>query len=151
MNTHLFQLVFLAQFLSFSSYTYSDVYKWKDANGRLHYSDMRPINAEEQRLDVRSGTAPAIPPAAKSMTEREMEFRKRQLEADENAAKEKQQVAETKEREKNCSQARGNLRSLESGTRLVKYDAKGEQVYIEDRERPALIEESKKAISAWCK
>jgi hypothetical protein len=60
------------------------------------------------------------------------------------------QLAEAKDREKNCDDARGNLRSLESGVRLVKHDAKGEQVEVQDNERPGLIEESKKAIAAWC-
>ncbi len=123
------------------------VYKWKDAEGRLHYSDLQPTNGDGQKMKA-SIAAPAA--AAKSINEKEMEFRKRQLEAQEKAAKSDKQLAEAKDRGKNCDDARGNLRSLESGVRLVKYDAKGEQVAMQDNERPGLIEESKKAIATWC-
>ncbi|MGH8728726.1 MAG: DUF4124 domain-containing protein [Burkholderiales bacterium] len=144
------KLLFMCCFMSFSfpGIAHAEVYKWKDANGRYHYSDLKPIDDEEQKMQVPQGPTS---PVSKSISEKEIEFKKRQLEAEENSAKEAKQLGEAKERQKNCEQARGNLKNLESGTRLVKYDAKGDQMYIEDNERPALIEQAKKAISDWCK
>ena len=127
----------------------ADVYKWKDGSGRSHYSDQQPIHEEGQKMKSTS-PAPTAAPAVKTTAEKEMDFRKRQLEAAENATKAEKQLAESKERETNCDKARGNLKALESGTRLVRYDAKGEQAYIEDSERPALIAETNKAIATWC-
>lgn len=124
-----------------------DVYKWKDAEGRRHYSDLQPTHVDGQKMKA-SSAAPAA--ASKSISEEEMEFRKRQLEAQEKSAKSDKQLAEAKDRGKNCDNARGNLKSLESGVRLVKHDAKGEQVYVQDNERPGLIEEWKKEIATWC-
>lgn len=148
MDKLLSALVFLS--LMYSGGTCSEVYKWKDANGRYHYSDLKPIDGEEQKIDVPPKPA-SPPPVSKSINEKEMEFKKRQLEVEENSAKEARQLSEAKERQKNCDQARGNLKSLESGTRLVKYDAKGERAYVEDKERPGLIEDAKKDIATWCK
>lgn len=146
----LYRIIFLCSVVGFSNAVHSEVYKWKDGDGKWHYSDLKPINTQEQKMNVKSGPANAAP-QGKSIPEKEMEFRKRQLEAEENATKEQKQLAEAKERERNCNSARGNLKNLESGMRLVKHDAKGEQVSIEDGERAVLIEESKQAIASWCK
>jgi hypothetical protein len=135
--------------LAFAGTCHAEVYKWKDANGHSHYSDQQPIGQEGQKLKSTS-PAPNPAPATKTTAEREMEFRKRQLEAEENATKNQRQLAESKERATNCDKARGNLKALESGMRLVKYDDKGEQAYIEDSERPALIAETKKTIASLC-
>ncbi|HET6757026.1 MAG TPA: DUF4124 domain-containing protein [Burkholderiales bacterium] len=150
MTILLSRCVFLGFLTVIFNTAHSEVYKWKDGDGKWHYSDLKPINAEEQKMKFKPAPAGAAP-ADKTVSEKEMEFRKRQLEAEENTTKENKQLAEAKEREKNCIKARGNLKNLESGMRLVKYDAKGEQVYIEDGERAALIEESKKAVANWCK
>lgn len=149
MNKLLSCMAFAASILVVTSASRADVYKWKDAQGRLHYSDQQPVNIDNQRMKSSTG-APVTQPAVKSIGEKEVEFRKRQLEADEKAAKSDKELAEAKDREKNCNNARGNLKSLEGGIRLVKYNVKGEQVYVEDSERPALIEESKKAVASWC-
>jgi hypothetical protein len=138
-----------ASSLLLPSIALADVYKWRDANGRLHYSDQQPINIENQKF--KPYLPPADAPAVKTLGEKEMEFRKRQVEAAENTAKAEKKLAEEKERQKNCDEARGNLKALESGIRLVRHDAKGERVFIEDSERLALIEESKKAAATWCR
>jgi hypothetical protein len=147
MNKTLLCLCGTAFVLLFTTASGGGLYKWKDAEGRLHYSDLPPTNVDGQKMKA-SVAAPAA--ASKSISEKEMEFRKRQLEAQEKAAKSDKQLAEAKDREKNCEDARGNLRSLEAGMRLAKHDAKGEQVDVQDNERLGLIEESKKAIATWC-
>lgn len=140
-------MIFCAAFLVSSQ---AEVFKWKDADGNLHYSDQRPISGGEHKLHSAPSPVAAPPPAAKSVAEKEMEFRKRQLEAEENRVKQEKLAAEAKDRERNCNQARGSLKNLESGVRLVKVGSNGEPVYIEDNERPAMIEDAKKAVASWC-
>ena len=141
----------------------AQTYKWKDADGKIHYSDQPPpANArEEQTVKPRkpsAGTpvatdkgAPAAAPKAKTYVEQEAEFKKRQVEAAEREAAEKKKVSEAAEKKQNCDQARTQLKGLQAGGRLTKTNAQGEREYMNDSEIAQQIEKSKKAADDWCK
>ncbi|HVS25853.1 MAG TPA: DUF4124 domain-containing protein [Burkholderiales bacterium] len=141
----------------------ADVYKWVDSDGTVHYSDQPPPGAvKEQSLSNKSGTPPgssgasgagnAAPNAAgpKTYIEQDAEFRKRQVEAEEKHAKEEKVLAEAKGRQQNCEHARSSLQSLQSGQRVVKYNEKGERVYLDDNERGQEIANAQKSVDSWC-
>ena len=140
---------------------YCEVYKWVDADGTVHYSDQPPQgDVKEQSLGIKSGTsgteAPGTEKAAaksaapKTYIEQDAEFRKRQVEAEAKRAKEEKVLAEAKEARQNCEHARSSLQSLQSGQRVVKYNEKGERVYIEDNEREREIANAQKGVDSWC-
>src|SRR3954451_6345371 len=81
----------------------ADTYKWTDEDGKVHYTDQPPPAAARKSETIKAvkvphaATPPAPPadaggkaPAAtapKSVTDQEMEFRKRKLQQAENEAK----------------------------------------------------------------
>lgn len=147
---------------------------WKDSNGRFVYSDRSPPSDVKPEQIVRqpsvqvlaptpgpasaagqpsaagSGDAKAQASGPKSIAEREMEFRKRQQErADsERKAQEDQQKSVAKAAE--CERARGYLKGLEDGQRVIRTDASGNREYLDDAQREAEIERTRKMVQSLC-
>ncbi len=95
--------------------------------------------------------APATGTAPKSLAEQEAEFRKRALERDESEAKATKDLAQSKDAERNCSEAQAHLKGLQSGQRIAKTDpATGERTFLQDADRPAEIAQAQKSVDSWC-
>jgi hypothetical protein len=142
--------------LAITATAHAGVTKWVDADGKVQYSDQPPpATVKSQKiLDIK--VSPASPKAAssgegRSTAEKELEFRKRQVKAEEAAAKEAKDQEEAKRAKANCEQSRQQLQALQEGQRDTRYDAKGERVFLEDSDRPQAINEAKQAVDSWCK
>jgi hypothetical protein len=151
---------------------------WKDGNGRLVYSDRPPPTdikpaqiVRQPSTQVLANPAPATgavddagkpsdaknsdtktpaPNAPKTIAERDMEFRKRQQEradSDKKAAEEQTKNA-TKTAE--CERARGYMRSLEDGIRITRTDASGNREFLDDAQRAAEVDRTRKIIQTAC-
>jgi Domain of unknown function (DUF4124) len=139
-------------------------YKWIDKDGKTQYGDIPPPGVKA--TPVQGSAAPARAPAAESKpaakdakaaakgpltpAEQEAEFRKRQIEAQKGREKDEKTAQERETRRANCSNAQDQVRSLESGQRISRTDAKGERYFIEDAERAADLARARKAASEWC-
>jgi hypothetical protein len=146
---------------------------WKDSNGRTVYSDRSPPPDVKPSQIMRQPSNPVLGPAPsqaaspsdaskapaekaqaasgpKTVAEREMEFRKRQQErADsERKAQEEQQKSAAKATE--CERARGYLKGLEDGQRVVRTDASGNREFLDDSQRGAEIERTRKMVQSLC-
>jgi hypothetical protein len=151
---------------------------WKDGNGRLVYSDRPPPSDIKAANIVRQPSTQALanpapasgplddagkpsdaknsdaktpaPNAPKTIAERDMEFRKRQQEradSDKKAAEEQtKNAAKTAE----CERARGYMRSLEDGVRITRTDATGNREFLDDAQRAAEVERTRKIIQGTC-
>jgi hypothetical protein len=141
----------------------AETYKWKDADGKIHYSDQPPPPSAKGEVTVtpgkksepakNPGSAQKEPPAAKAKTykEQEAEFKKRQVEAAEREAADKKKAAEAAEKKQNCEAAQAQLRGLQAGGRMTQTNAQGERDYMSDDQIAKEIERAKKAADSWCK
>ena len=144
----------------------AQTYKWKDAEGKVHYSDQPPPANIKEPVTVkpRKGSAPAAPtekaatpadkaaPAkAKTYIEQEAELKKRQVETAEREAAEKKKAEEAAEKKRNCDQALAQVKSLQSGGRVTRANANGEREYLNDAQIAQEIERAKKSADSWCK
>ena len=143
----------------------AETYKWKDADGKIHYSDQPPpANAkEETTVKSRKPSAPvqsapatptdkgAAPAKPKTPAEQEAAFKKRQVEEAEREAAEKKKVAEAAEKQQNCDQARAQLQTLQAGGRVTRTNAQGEREYLNDAQIGQEIARAKKSADSWCK
>lgn len=155
------QLLMIVSVLAVAASAHAGITKWVDAEGKVHYSDgPPPASAKSQKsLNIQSNPAPSQTPSAggkaggegKSLAERDLESRKRRVEAEEAAAKEAKAKEEAQRKQANCAQARNQLQALQEGQRMTSYNEKGERVYMEDSARPAAIEDAKRAVDSWCK
>lgn len=128
---------------------YADVYRWVDADGKVIYSDQKPpANVSARKLAA--PPPPADPDAAKRLATQQLELKKA-ADAEEEKRKKSEQTANvSKQKDEACSQARGQLQALRSGAPAMRYNAKGEQEYLNDPAREQAVQESEQYIAKNC-
>ncbi len=142
----------------------AEVYKWKDAEGRVRYSDTPPAGkipyetlagkkaaaANVQAPDA-GASAPAVDAkAAKPVADKELDARKRKAEAENLQKKQQEKLDEQKVREQNCVAAKSNLQNYKLGGRMYKIDENGERQYLDDKDIAAGLEKANKEVEQWC-
>lgn len=131
----------------------AEIVKWVDSEGKVHYGDQPPASAKKQQpMNIRNqpgalgGTA-----GQKSAAEQEAEFRRRRMEEADAEKKAAEDRAQAEIAKRNCADARNNLRALQEGVRLTKYNEKGERVFLDDAERAKAMADAQQAVKDWCK
>ena len=137
----------------------AQIYQYKDASGRTVYSDQPPPAGTVKGRVVSGENSTAAPSASstvssnsqsKTAADRELEFRKRQKEQQEAAAKSEKEAADKKARKEDCDNARRNLAIMESGERVTTRSDNGERVFLDDSQRAAEADRARKAVAEFC-
>jgi hypothetical protein len=150
-----------------SSLSQAEIYKWKDKDGKVRYSDTPPPSDVRQEAIGRkkaitpTGKAPLTPvdnaPPAKvsdmpeapiSPEDAAAEQRQRNAEAEKNNRLEKE--AEAKRKAENCSAARANMQTYTQGGRVYKMNEKGEREYLDESGFKAGREKAQQEINENC-
>ena len=137
----------------------ADVYKWVDKDGKIQYSDQPPLSGEAKKMKKKTKDVGNVAPASTgtaakpgaSVTDQELEFRKRKMEQEEA---EKKKLAEQEIAEKNkgyCNNLRGELQAHRDGVRIVRYNDKGERVALDENERAQSKTQLEQRIAKECK
>lgn len=139
-----------------STSTFAAVSKWVDDQGQVHYSDQPPPPAEAKSETLRSASGTQEPAsssvdATKTTAEQEADLKKDKAEKQAAADKSAQKKAAEDALKANCAAAQENLRSLQSGVRVMEIDAKGERSYLDDTQRQQRIDKAQQDISNNCK
>lgn len=128
---------------------FAQMYKWVDANGKVHYSDKPPpsnVKTEKLREAPRAPSPPApgegkgdakkdtARTGPKTVAEQEQAFRKRQADSAKEEKEQAQKEAEARERAENCKRAKAAVANLELGGRQSRIDEKGERVFLTDQQ-----------------
>lgn len=143
-----------------ASTSHADVYKWVDKDGKVQYSDQPPLSGDAKKLKRKSKdaaeSAPAVPASnvavpAKSVADQELEFRKRKGEKEEVEKKQKLDAEFAQKNKEYCDSLRNSLRTHGDGTRLVRYNDKGERIFLDDKERAAAKQNIEERLAKECK
>lgn len=143
-------------------------WKWKDANGRVQYSDIpppgsvpekdilqRPTLTTPARMAPVADAASAAAASAPAGVDPQLEAKRKQTEQQEAAKRKAQQKAEDDKvaavRADNCRKARSNLAMLQSGGRIQRMNDKGEREYIDDASIAREIASAQQAVNAECR
>ena len=111
------------------------LYKWTDASGRVVYSDQPPMG-DVKTETIQGAPPPSNPNAVKDMAAKELDFKKRQTEAAEKEKKTDAQRAEIAKQSEQCLRTQGQIKQLAAEQiALIRYNAKGEAVYVDDATR----------------
>jgi hypothetical protein len=131
----------------------AQVTKCVDASGRVvAYGSECPAGTRAEATGIRNAPAASAPAQQPSLAERDAEFRKRQIEKHEAAAKAAQQSAEAREQRQACDEARAYLKGLQAGHRIPRTDPKtGERSYLGDADYPKEIARAQRVAAANCK
>jgi len=152
-----FLLIFL---ILASANAFAEINKWVDNEGRVHYSDQAPP-PEVQARALRSasegaGSASGVagtgaPAASQSFAEQEAALKREQQAKQAAADQTAQKQAAADALKANCANAQQNLRTLQSGARMMEINASGERSYIDDSQRQQRIDKAQQEISNNCK
>ncbi len=135
-----------------SPLAWGQAYKWRDADGRIQYTDTPPPPGAKDVQQLRKPpSGPTSNSPSKSIAEQDAAFRKRLIEKQETEAKQAKAAEEAKVRARNCEQAKGQVAALDAGGRMVKLNAQGERIALDDAERAQSRAEALKAVEDWCK
>ena len=150
----LFCAMTFISFALFSGNALAEVYKWVDANGKVHYSD-RKVDAAAVKLDVSTGAA-TLGQSDQNVQQRLVQQNKylnylttERQEREEKRAELKQQKATQK---KYCTAIKDQLRSFtEDNSRWYDFDEEsGERRYLSDAEIDKQIQELQAEIKTSC-
>ncbi|MDP2869251.1 DUF4124 domain-containing protein [Methyloversatilis sp.] len=128
----------------------AQVYQYKDANGNTVFSDSPPPGAKAIRKDIK-----VAPPAADApntdLQDKLQGFQQRREAAAAEESRAAKDKAEKEKADANCTRARNKLAALQSGQRIVRYNAQGEREFIDDATRATETSEAQQSVSEWCK
>jgi hypothetical protein len=150
---HIVPLIGLIAFALLPVSAQSQMYSWKDANGKVHYGDRPPAEKQTQARKVPGAPAATddVEAARKSAAERQFSEREKQGKTEESARKAPEDAVQAKQRAENCQRAKGNLASIESGQVRFSINDKGERVALDGAVRDAELARARKSVDDWCK
>ena len=148
---------------------------WKDGNGRVVYSDRPPpAGVKSESIVKQPGNAQTVLPpqqvgtaadsqrpatesrpaaasnAPKTVAEQEKEFRKRQIERAKAEKKAQDEQARNATKAAECERAKGYLKAVENGQRIARTDASGNREFLDDSQRAAEAERTRKIVQSAC-
>ena len=154
-------------------------YRWKDANGQVHASDLPPPREipdkdilQRPSRDARAAppgsiaspavaarAAPGKPTAASAAPARpasgpvdpELAARRKQADADAQVRARSVDERQAALRADNCQRARAQLANLDSGQRLMRLNAQGEQVVMDEAARSNDAQAARQVIASDCR
>ena len=133
--------------LSGSGVPAAGVYKWRDADGKLHFSDKPPLEQTAEKLEIHT--------AQDKQTAQRLKNMRRQAEqigapSEAEAAKLKEQRCE-RELAAHCNEARQKLNDLLTSTRRQVVNEQGEREFLGEEERQAQIRATEAEIAKACR
>lgn len=141
-------------------------WKWRDAAGRIQYSDRPPPTSVPDKDVLTRPQANALPaprpPAAASEgsaasaaanrgVEPALDEKRRQAEAAEAAKRKAEEEKTARQRQENCQRARDYARTIESGIRISRVNAQGEREFMDDAQRAKELSRAREVMASDCR
>jgi Domain of unknown function (DUF4124) len=144
------RLLFLGV-LAVTGHAQAELYKWTDAQGKVHYTDQPPTLKAEVIKNSTAGQADITSQATQSLDAKDQAYQKRRKEADDARAKADKEAELARVQRENCAKARSNLSTLQNSARVYSTNAAGQRTYMDDAARARELTSSQKAVSDFCK
>jgi hypothetical protein len=128
----------------------AQVYKWTDDEGRVHYSDTPPTDAEATLMPVESADTD-LEASLREQVARERELELREQTAADAAEDAEAEAAHRAAVERACIQARERVATIESARRLSRVDDDGTRRTYNEEERAAALAEARQQVTEWCR
>ncbi len=129
----------------------SEIYKWTDEEGNVHYSDLPTGAAGEEHLAIRS--RPTDPALVQAEVQARVDDRTLRAEEEANAPQgptPQEQRAEAREREEKCNQYTERQIQFTQNRRIYRLDEDGERVYYDEEEMRASRARVDDLVEEYC-
>ena len=125
----------------------TEVFKWKDAEGRIHFGD-RPVQADAESLTIRPGPSAAANGKSQERLKDVLDAFAKERESRVAVRNAEREAAEQHDRA--CTLARGRQHTMEHANFLYDYTSKGERRVLESAEYNRAIENARQAVADSC-
>lgn len=135
----------------------AQVFECTSAAGVKEYAQFCPAGTVQQRQITKAGESASEGSATpgstqKSFAVQDAEYRLRLLERQQAEKQAGQEQERTEEFDRNCIEARAQLKAVLDGQRLERFDpVTGVRLAYSDDDRAEAAENQRKAIAQWCK
>ena len=154
-----------------SGLSQAEIYKWKDKEGKVRYSDTPPPSNVKQEaiigkkkpaeptgreplapVDKTSAAPAAVVPKSPEppVNPEDLAAEKRQQNAEAEKKNKQEKEAEAKRKAENCSAAKANMETYTQGGRVYKMNEKGERQYMDENDFKAGKEQAQQEINDNC-
>ena len=129
----------------------AQAYKWRDADGKLHFSDKPPAGANAEKMEIKPAT-PEDPEAVKQ-AQAAKSLREQAAFAEKQAKHKADQTAQRDQEanDRRCRSAQRDLDTFNRQTPVYHVGKDGQRVYMEDKDRPAAIQRAQSLVSRYCR
>lgn len=129
----------------------SEIYKWTDEEGNVHYVDRPTGQPDEQRMDIFSSRTDNAAVQARLQARREARATAEQVASEAPPEMSKEEIrAEQRERQQKCEMYRARLEQYLRSQRLYKEDESGERVYLDEEQTLAARNRVEEQIKEYC-
>lgn len=148
MNLKLFNIFLLVALVSLPQQAYSQVYKWVDEDGKVHYGDQPPMDRDAERVEVTVSKSDASnEQAAEQRRERLKTLGASRKELEKSRA---DAANERRERIQQCDAARERYDRFVFVTKMHEIDEQGNKTYLSDEDRVRVKQEASDAVKELC-
>ena len=119
----------------------AQMYKCVDAKGVTRYTDSPGAGCKEVAIRGSPPISGAIQPPAEDLARQEAEFRRRQLEREQTAERDRTTLTQR------CIQMRREYAALSNARRVVRFNEKGEREYVDDGVREKRVAELQREMA----
>lgn len=128
-----------------------DVYKWVDEDGNVHFGD-RPNGARQaERMEVHAPGPADDPEAGSRAAQRDKLLRVWEQERSERKEQAAKALAEKKERERRCAEAKKRLFEYEHAGYIYDLDEQGNRHVLSDAGHQQVRQEARQLVAEWCR
>ena len=133
--------------LSFHAPLYAGVYKWVDQDGQLHYGD-RPGKADAEEVTIRNNETTKPRPIKNT---EDGDKNTQGAKPAEKPAKPEKPAISKKEKRRLCNEAKTDIATITSRGRMREKNAKGEYIYLSEKQRQQRLAAAKKKQREFCR
>ena len=132
--------------------TASEIYKYIDADGTVHYVDRPTGAATEERIAIisRPTDAAAVQSRVQARIDRQQAADEARDARDEARQQETDARAEEEQRARRCQEYRGRLETYVQSRRLYRQSEDGERIYLDDAEREEARQKVEELVAEYC-
>lgn len=152
-NAHRFWILWLAGIGCVAPPTLAtDVYRWTDANGQVHYGQRAPTQTDADRIEVPGGARDdaADPDAAERRARQQRLLDAYGYEREKKKQKAGQDAAHKRSQAERCSRIQARWRAYSHPGPIYYRRADGGRDYISDEQRAARLEKMRPAYIEAC-
>lgn len=148
MTKHLYGLILLAGFSFASTNSHSEVYRWVDEQGKVHFGDKAHANKQAEDISTRLQKQNLDHSAERTQQSLQQIDLRQQAQTTESQQRQSQTNPNAEQRANSCRNAKQRLRIIEGP--VVFMDENNQPVKVSEKERQQRADALEKQIKTYC-